>query len=225
MTSCRGTLGKLSDRERQILELAALGRTDQAIGLELMISVGTVNTYWSRIRLKMGRLSRSELVTELAQDRAKVELDALRSENAQLLAALELLHVQESHARHDCERTEHLIRSAPDAMLVVDAAGSIRLANEASETLFEYERGSLAGRHLRDLVPSRFHGEHAQRRNAYLSHPEKRTMGGDAVTTGVTRGGREIAIVATISVCKTDEGALAVCIIRGSTGVALKPSK
>ena len=45
---------RLSERENQMLQMAARGLTDQGIAHELGISVGTVGTYWGRVREKMG---------------------------------------------------------------------------------------------------------------------------------------------------------------------------
>ncbi len=52
----------LSDRERQVIGLAAAGFVDKQIGQELDVSVNTLRTYWSRIREKVGEGSRPALV-------------------------------------------------------------------------------------------------------------------------------------------------------------------
>jgi DNA-binding CsgD family transcriptional regulator len=52
----------LSDRERQVIGLAALGYADKQISEELGVSVHTLRTYWDRIRNKLGGLSRPALV-------------------------------------------------------------------------------------------------------------------------------------------------------------------
>src|SRR5262245_36101632 len=45
---------ELSERERQLIELAAEGHTDASIANELGISEATVSTYWGRVRIKIG---------------------------------------------------------------------------------------------------------------------------------------------------------------------------
>ena len=50
-----------------MLLLAAQGLTDQGIAHRLEISLATVGTYWGRIRIKIGPLSRTGLV-ETAPD-------------------------------------------------------------------------------------------------------------------------------------------------------------
>jgi DNA-binding CsgD family transcriptional regulator len=53
---------RLSSRESTILHLAADGKTDKQIAAELQLSVGTVRTYWSRIRSKMNSATRAQAV-------------------------------------------------------------------------------------------------------------------------------------------------------------------
>jgi DNA-binding CsgD family transcriptional regulator len=57
----------LSDRERQILGMAAAGMLDKQIGLELGISLNTLRTYWTRIRAKLGDVPRAALVAEFVK--------------------------------------------------------------------------------------------------------------------------------------------------------------
>ena len=52
----------LSDREREVLRLLALGHTNQEIAKELYISVRTAETHRAHIMQKLGLSSRAELV-------------------------------------------------------------------------------------------------------------------------------------------------------------------
>lgn len=52
----------MSRREQEILNLAALGYTDKRIGALLGLRLGTISTYWARIRSKWGPSTRAELV-------------------------------------------------------------------------------------------------------------------------------------------------------------------
>jgi DNA-binding NarL/FixJ family response regulator len=55
-------LAPLSDRERDVLHLLALGYTNQEIGSRLFISVRTVDTHRAHIMLKLSLTTRAELV-------------------------------------------------------------------------------------------------------------------------------------------------------------------
>lgn len=52
----------LSDREREVLRLVALGHTNQQIADQLFLSVKTVETYRARVMEKLGLKSRAALV-------------------------------------------------------------------------------------------------------------------------------------------------------------------
>jgi DNA-binding NarL/FixJ family response regulator len=53
----------LTDRERQVLELIALGHTQREVASRLCISAKTVETHRSRIAEKLGCHSRADFVT------------------------------------------------------------------------------------------------------------------------------------------------------------------
>jgi DNA-binding NarL/FixJ family response regulator len=55
-------LAPLSERERDVLHLLALGYTNQEIGVKLFISVRTVDTHRAHIMQKLGLDTRAELV-------------------------------------------------------------------------------------------------------------------------------------------------------------------
>ncbi|MFD3457394.1 response regulator [Streptomyces sp. NPDC058691] len=61
----------LTDRETEVLTLLALGHTNQEIARRLYVSVRTVETHRSRLRDKLGRDSRAELIA-VARERGLV---------------------------------------------------------------------------------------------------------------------------------------------------------
>ena len=61
----------LSPRESEIVELAIEGLTNEGIAHHLGLSVGTVNTYWLRIRLKVGGVGRTDSVAKVITERAE----------------------------------------------------------------------------------------------------------------------------------------------------------
>ena len=62
----------LSEREREVLRLLALGHTNQEIAQMLYISVRTAETHRAHIMQKLGLTSRAELV-RYALDHALIE--------------------------------------------------------------------------------------------------------------------------------------------------------
>lgn len=81
----------LSPRESEIVELAIQGLTNEGLAHQLGLSVGTVNTYWLRIRLKVGGVGRTDTVAKVIKERAE---KALRDANVDRESLLD--HVSKS---------------------------------------------------------------------------------------------------------------------------------
>ena len=71
-TVARDTVDPLTPRERAVLALVALGRTNREVGEELFISEKTVSVHLSRIMAKLGASRRAEAVAT-AYDRGLLE--------------------------------------------------------------------------------------------------------------------------------------------------------
>lgn len=72
---------------------------------------------------------------------------------------------------------EHLLEALPDAVLMVDADGTIVYANGLLETLSGYGREELLGQLVEFLVPERFRELHTRHRRGYVATPRARPMG------------------------------------------------
>ena len=82
----------LSPREEEIVELCVEGLTNEGIALRLGLSVGTINTYWLRIKLKVGGLGRTDTVARIIKDRAE---RALREANVELSGLADIIAERE----------------------------------------------------------------------------------------------------------------------------------
>jgi PAS domain S-box-containing protein len=186
---------RLSPREQQLITHAKNGLTDAGIAHELGISEGTVSTYWGRVRIKLGSLSRTELVALTMTMENEVVVNALRIENERLS---DKMHLGEIHAGGLTFRD--LLESAPDAMILVSDAGIIEYVNVAALELFGYKEGELNEEQISRLVPIRFRAGHAGHRADYISHPDRRQMGEHLETPALHKDGSEILISAALSV-------------------------
>src|SRR5262249_17529469 len=65
-----------------------------------------------------------------------------------------------------------VVESAPNAILVIDAAGKIFLVNSQAERYFGYPRAEMLGQPVEILLPERFRGVHADYRSTYCAAPE-----------------------------------------------------
>ena len=83
---------ELSPREEEIVQLCVEGLTNDAIAHRLGLSVGTVNTYWLRIKLKVGGLGRTDTVVRVIKERAE---KALRDANVEKKNLVDLVAEKE----------------------------------------------------------------------------------------------------------------------------------
>ena len=203
----------LSERERQLLELAGTGHTDTLIAQTLGISEATVATYWGRVRIKFGSLSRTELVANYIREQDESVIGELRRKNQHLVSQLEESR-SGSEGAQDAVYYRHLIRQAPDAVLIVIEDGTIESANEAACGLFGYDLGDLDGKAIDTLIPDRYRSVHASHREAFIEEGNKRRMGEHLATLGLHRLGREFPIDASLAPANTPHGPRVICVVR-----------
>lgn len=108
-----------------------------------------------------------------------------------------------------------LLEAAPDALVIVDDDGIILRVNAETERLFGHPRGSLIGRPIEFLVPSRFHASHTARRRGFLGAPTPRPMGFGQQVVALHADGHEFDVDITLSSFTTEKGMIATAAIRG----------
>lgn len=112
------------------------------------------------------------------------------------------------------EKFRALLESAPDAMIIIDEHGLIRLVNAQVENLFRYRRGALIGKPVEVLVPERLRARHARHREGYLKAPKLRGMGTHLELWGRRKDGSEFPIEISLSPLETEEGQWATAAVR-----------
>src|SRR5436190_6333599 len=78
----------LSPREEQLVELAVRGYTSEGISNALGISLGSVNTYWVRIGMKVEVEGRTAVVAKLLQEKAEAALSESNIRASDLAAVI-----------------------------------------------------------------------------------------------------------------------------------------
>ena len=99
-----------------------------------------------------------------------------------------------------------LLTSAVDAMLIVDRAGKVVLANEPVARLFGYSMEQLQDMPLETLLPERFRAHHAGLRQDFLAHSKARAMGSGRALFGLRANGDEFPVEVSLSPLRTDDG-------------------
>lgn len=107
-----------------------------------------------------------------------------------------------------------LLESAPDAMVIVDDTGTIRLVNAQTEALFGYRRDELLGHSVEILVPGRFRDQHSAHRRGYAGNRQFRPMGAGLELHGLHKDGHEFPVEISLSPLETADGLLFSAAVR-----------
>jgi PAS domain S-box-containing protein len=111
------------------------------------------------------------------------------------------------------ELRRFIVEAAPCGMLMVDEAGTIRLANSWLERMFGYEPGTLAGREIESLVPAASRSLHVEQRCAQVGGLAARAMAPNRKVTGVRRDGQEIQVEIRLNPVETRTGHMVIASV------------
>ncbi len=107
-----------------------------------------------------------------------------------------------------------LVESAPDALVIVTAGGSIVFVNSQTNRIFGYSNQELLGQTIECLLPERFRPKHVGQRTDYFHNLRLRPMGAGLELFGLHKSGDEIPIEISLSPLETPQGYLVTAAIR-----------
>jgi PAS domain S-box-containing protein len=111
-----------------------------------------------------------------------------------------------------------MLEAAPDAMLIIDEAGSIIAANSQTQALLGFTAEEMIGQPVEILMPQRYRDAHSIHLNAYASAPAHRFMGGGGMALYASRkDGSEIEIEVSLRPMALASESLFVAAIRDIT--------
>jgi PAS domain S-box-containing protein len=106
-----------------------------------------------------------------------------------------------------------IVELDPDAVVVTDADGRIRLVNQQTEVLFGYARRELLGQPVELLLPERLRAVHQAHRQTYLAASRTRPMGANLRLLARRRDGSEFPVEIALSPLSSAEDGRASLVI------------
>lgn len=117
----------------------------------------------------------------------------------------------------DVELAGLLLSAAPDAMMIVDDGGIIRLANESAANMFRASEEQLVGSPVESLVPDGQRRGHVAVRERYMSDPTRRPMGTGLELQGQRRDGTLFPVEISLSPVDLNGTVMTIAAVRDVT--------
>ena len=105
----------------------------------------------------------------------------------------------------------------PDALVIVNQAGTIVMVNAQTEAAFGYAREALPGKQLELLLPERFRETHIAHRERYFTAPQTRPMGIGLHLVGRRKDGTEFPVEISLNPLLLDDVLHVIGAIRDMT--------
>ena len=111
-----------------------------------------------------------------------------------------------------------LLEFAPDALIVINAEGTIIYANAHAHTLFGYEPGRMNDLPIERLIPEQARAAHVAHRNAYIADPRTREMGNRGMALfGQRQDGSRFRAEIRLAPIRTPDGIVSAAAVRDAT--------
>jgi two-component system, LuxR family, sensor kinase FixL len=112
-----------------------------------------------------------------------------------------------------------ILATVPDALIVIDEAGSILLFSETARRMFGYDDDEVIGQNVKILMPNPDRDRHDEYMRHYMETGEAHIIGIGRVTTARRRDGSTFPIELSIGESRTDDGRLFTGFIRDLTEI------
>jgi PAS domain S-box-containing protein len=138
---------------------------------------------------------------------ANVITSAVHDENGELIGFAKIWRDTSERRRLE-DRFRKVFEAAPNAMVMINAAGTIEMVNAQAERLFGYPREEMLGQPIEMLVPSRFRVHHPELRGGFFADPRSRLMGAGRDLFARRKDGSECPVEIGLNPIATEEGSM-----------------
>ena len=115
-------------------------------------------------------------------------------------------HADVTERKRSENRFRSVVKASPNAMVMVNAQGTIVLTNSHADTLFGYPAGALKGQQLEVLIPQAKRDAHRQDREAFMDNHSARPMGVGRHLAARHQNGHEIRVEVGLTPMEEEDG-------------------
>lgn len=118
----------------------------------------------------------------------------------------------------DPDLLRQMFDGMPDGVVLINESGLIQFVNRRLELIFGYSRTMLRGQPIHMLLASEIREQHAKHIAMYFQRPTERPMNFAKVLEGRHRLGRAIRVRINLAPLSSDQGTLAMAVVREEHG-------
>jgi len=193
------SLGREPDLRFYDLHIAPLtGSNPNAIGRLLVLHEITLHKQ-EQTRLERARMQLEEIIAE---------------RTAKLRLAVEQLQRELTQRTLAEKRFADMVESGPDAMLLIDQAGTIILVNARAEQMFGYSREELLGQNVECLIPMSHRDTYASYMEQLIDNPSGRQNSFGLNLSALKKDGSEFPLEISLGTLRTEDSFWVTCDIR-----------
>lgn len=111
-------------------------------------------------------------------------------------------------------RFQALLDSSPDAVLMVDAQGTVTQVNGETESIFGYLPAEIVGSAVELLLPASHRQDHRRHRADFAADPRPRAMGAGLELRALRKDGTEVPVDVSLGTIVTKTGTLTTAFVR-----------
>jgi len=206
--------------------MISVRRTKGLPALVTMVQEGVGKSYTDKIRELGLELENAE--QQILDQRRKRNEKTITNLNVILFSVLGILLMvglfslyvlkTDIHKQELSERKfRALLDAAPDATVIVDEGGVIRMINQQAERLFGYTKEEMIGKRVEMLIPEALRGRHKDHRSGYADAPRVRMMGVGMELQALKKDGNLFPVAISLSPIRTAEGMMVSASVRDIT--------
>lgn len=170
----------------------------------------------------IGKINKGESIDHYETERitkdghtidVSVSISLIRDKTGEVIGAATIAR-DITHGKKSEQMFRALLDSAPDATIIVNEEGKIKLVNQQTLIVFGYSREEIVGKPIEILIPPEFSHNHVNHRNNFFKNAGVRRMGAGLELFAIKKDGVKFPVEISLSPLQTAEGLLVSAAVR-----------